>query len=232
MRRGRDGEDRGRGRRDLRDGGGADAGARRPRGRVLDRDEAPVPDDRRRLRGGRGQRRSVGQFRIAHLMLPAGHGVLAPSSPTSSTRLHEAGGHDVQHRRRASPPIPRRHRSEDDAASAPHRPAPDDRVGAGHDARRGARRRRPARRPSRGLLRGPSPPTACPTSRASGSPTARRSPPTSWSTPPVAAPRRSTGWPRSGAAPARGVRGHRLHVHRTVLPLRRRRGARTCPRRA
>jgi len=57
---------------------------------VLDRDDAPVPDDAES--SWAWERRSIAQFRLAHVMLPGGHRVLATELPDVVDRLHEAGG--------------------------------------------------------------------------------------------------------------------------------------------
>jgi 2-polyprenyl-6-methoxyphenol hydroxylase-like FAD-dependent oxidoreductase len=57
---------------------------------VLDRDPAPVPADVEAAWSW--SRRSVAQFRIAHLMLPGGHQVVRRELPDVAARLLAAGG--------------------------------------------------------------------------------------------------------------------------------------------
>src|SRR4051794_20682841 len=58
---------------------------------VLERDEAPVPPDPD-ASWASWARRSIGQFRIAHLMLPRGYQILRAELPDVVGRLQEAGG--------------------------------------------------------------------------------------------------------------------------------------------
>jgi 2-polyprenyl-6-methoxyphenol hydroxylase-like FAD-dependent oxidoreductase len=58
---------------------------------VLERDESPVPADPE-ASWDSWARRSVGQFRIAHLMLPRGYQILCAELPDVVTRLRDAGG--------------------------------------------------------------------------------------------------------------------------------------------
>src|SRR5215211_5817707 len=57
---------------------------------VLDRDPGSVPDDVEEAWAW--QRRGVGQFRLAHLLLAAGYQVLVAELPDVPTRLRAAGG--------------------------------------------------------------------------------------------------------------------------------------------
>lgn len=59
---------------------------------VLERDDGPVPEDLDTAWTSWG-RRSVAQFRIAHLMLPGGHRILAAELPDVAARLLAAGGY-------------------------------------------------------------------------------------------------------------------------------------------
>jgi 2-polyprenyl-6-methoxyphenol hydroxylase-like FAD-dependent oxidoreductase len=58
---------------------------------VLERDGAPVPDDVEACWTS-WARRGIGQFRIAHLMLPRGHQILRAELPDVVARLADAGG--------------------------------------------------------------------------------------------------------------------------------------------
>src|SRR6476646_9323367 len=58
---------------------------------VLERDEAPVPPDPDDTWTS-WARRSIGQFRIAHLMLPRGYQILRAELPDVVARLEGAGG--------------------------------------------------------------------------------------------------------------------------------------------
>jgi 2-polyprenyl-6-methoxyphenol hydroxylase-like FAD-dependent oxidoreductase len=58
---------------------------------VLERDEAPVPPDPE-ASWDSWARRGIGQFRIAHLMLPRGYQILRAELPDVAARLQEAGG--------------------------------------------------------------------------------------------------------------------------------------------
>ena len=59
---------------------------------VLEHDKAPVPAGPDEAWWS-WERRSVAQFRLAHLLLPGGYGIVARDLPEVATRLEDAGGY-------------------------------------------------------------------------------------------------------------------------------------------